>query len=147
MLVYRMGNALEKDIIFSGKRFDVVGNTFNNGFLNTHKYDEKNYMHFFKNKEDLIRFGILPGYYVFTYDIPEELLAGNYGVGYYDNPDGFCFKYAIEEYALHSEDVLFEYLTCVEYISDDLFFVSSFEEFEKYLGVIYLKKSDRPLLK
>ena len=54
-------------------------------------------MHFFKTKEDLLKFGVLRGYYIFTYDIPYELLIENSGIGYYENADDFFFASSFDE--------------------------------------------------
>ena len=120
MLVYRICNNKELDIILKERNFSNIGSVRKRErveIANTHKYIVGiRYMHFFWNMESVYRINKSVNYAVCTYDIPEELLNKYYGAGrYLINKDDFGW---ITEYAIPSEMIEFDYLKDILLISE-----------------------------
>ena len=122
MLVYRLCKKEEIEEILNSKNYKKVGKSFKiNNKLNMHKYIEnKKYLHFFKRKDSILYLNTIKGYYICTYDIPYKLLEFTFGLGYYLDKINFKISEQVEEYAIPSDYMLFEYLVKVDEIIDDI---------------------------
>ena len=146
MKLYRIGNSEEKDIIMDNKSFLDVGKYFHDHKMNTFHYGDSRYMHFFSSKEHLIVFGISPERYIFTYEIPDEVVSKFQGIGYYYHPYDFNYLNSVEEYAIPSELVCFDYLESIEYISKEFCYANCLEELTSFLTEVYAKEKPKVLV-
>ncbi len=113
--------------------------------MNTHDYKTKvHYLHFFHYQEDAVEFvSSIPGLsycgaYIAEYDIPEDLLKGCQGLGFY--PNNLNGNIPVLEYAIPFDNLKNEFITGnvkeYEYSRDYC------EEYQEYLsgGYQYFKK-------
>lgn len=121
MKVYRLCRKLEVEQILNNESFNEVGNFCRNSERNSHNYDESiKYLHFFKQKTDLLYLNTLSGRFICTYDIPEELLSKHYGVGSYRDYIRFVYLNQVEEYAIPSRLLNFDYIQTIDEIVHDM---------------------------
>lgn len=142
MIVYRLCKEEEIREIISTKSFKKIGKKCqNNPNVNTHKYIEgHNYLHFFKDYSCIYYLNISKGNYICTYDIPDEILRKNIGIGYY--LDRFFMRNldSVEEYAIESTLINYSFLKQVAKINGYIDFEDYLEgSHDKYIETIYDK--------
>ncbi len=120
MIVYRLCRSGEMESILKNKNFDGVGKLFEmDAKKNNHKYLlGKKYLHFFKSKESLLYLNLSANRYICTYNIPNQLLIQNAGIGKYLDYKYFEKLQEIEEFAIDTRLLKFEYLIEADKITD-----------------------------
>lgn len=128
MLVYRICKKDEIENILRNRGFYNVGKNFHiDKKKNTHPYEnDKKYLHFFKNKDSIFYLNTDVNYFICTYDIPNHLLAKNVGIGFYLDRTNFDKLEEVEEFAIESKQIKFDYLLKIEAILDNI-------DFEDYI--------------
>lgn len=136
MIVYRLCRKDEIESILKNKNFNSVGKFFKaDTKKNNHKYlVGKKYLHFFKNKDSLLYLNLSPNRYICTYDIPSKQLQNNAGIGKYLDYRYFEELQEIEEFAIDTSLLKFEYLIEADKITDfidyeDFFADTSLKDF------------------
>ena len=144
MIVYRLCREDEIQQILNSQSFSEVGNFCrNNSERNTHHYDENiKYLHFFKTKTDLLYLNTLKGRYICVYDIPEELLLKHYGLGKYRDYVRFAHLNQVEEFAIPTNLIKFDYLQSIDRIIKDIDVEDFYEETQGHLEEVYCKALD-----
>ena len=128
MEVFRLCREDEIQQILDNQSFDKVGNFCRNSEKNSHLYNEEiKYMHFFKKKSDLLYLNTLKGRFICIYNIPRELLSKHFGYGKYLDYIEFSTLNKVEEFAIPSENMRFEYLKSVNKIIKDIDFEDMYE--------------------
>lgn len=112
MQVYRNCCFHEIIEILNNKNFNNVGSFFKEDpNINTFKYLENiRYMHFFRNEYSVLHKDTSPGRFICTYNIPYSILEEYFGYGYYKDFINLKNKIKVEEYAIPSDKMKFEYL-------------------------------------
>jgi len=119
--VFRLCRKDEALEILNSQSLNNVGSYCGNSERNTHDYDESiKYLHFFKNKSDLLYLNTLKERYICTYSIPEFVLRNYFGHGWYRSYINFATLNNVEEYAIPSTKVKFEYLQSIDEITEDI---------------------------
>jgi len=122
MLVYRICDKEEIDSILKDKSFDNVG-SFGSKYIkkqkekgtNNHVYDDnEKYLHFFKDKGSICYMSTKVGRCICIYDIPEDILNESYGIGKYWEYIDFSYLEDVEEYAIKTKYLKFDYLVKVD---------------------------------
>ena len=141
MRVYRLCNKEEAKTILKSYNFRNVGHKCKNDFhKNTHQYvQDKNYLHFFENEISLLYLHPSKGKIVCIYNIPDEILSLSKGRGVYLDFINFEDMEEVNEYAIESEKVKFQYLETIYIIDQDIDFdyVPNREEIYNRLTTIY----------
>lgn len=121
MIVYRVCKKDEIDNILSNKSFINVGNNFNYSCKNNHSYNkDKKYLHFFLNLDSILYLRTLKDRYLCIYEIDDDLLKKNEGLGYYLNYVSYNNLDEVIEYRLENKDINFDNLKQVYYINKDI---------------------------
>lgn len=121
MKVFRLCRGDEVDCVLVEKTFANVGNYCCDSDRNSHNYkDGVKYMHFFKKQSDLLYLNTFKGRFICVYDIPEDLLLKHYGQGKYMDYISFSSLRDVEEYAIPSENMSFNYLQSIDKIIEDI---------------------------
>lgn len=136
MLLYRVCDENELNIILENKLFkDIGGNHYNDPKASTHLYDNsKKYMHFFPRYDSIFYMTTyhFPPMFICTYDIPDEMAKPFEGFGFYSMRVGGQEYYekrkenselplkCVNEYAIPSDLVLWDYLVRIQKIKKDL---------------------------
>lgn len=134
MRVYRVCNIKEAQTILSQRSFDSVGiKQKNDSKKSTHRYQENiNYMHFLDTELSLLYLHPKKGSLICVYDIPIEIANESKGIGLYLD---FIFLKNIQEvneYAIESSKIKFEYLKTIYEVEEDLDFDYVPEKSELY---------------
>ncbi|MBE5757341.1 MAG: hypothetical protein E7345_00205 [Clostridiales bacterium] len=140
MIVYRLCREDEIQKILRNLSFEGVGYYCRNNEKNSHTYNEDiKYMHFFKNKTDLLYLNTLMGRFICVYDIPEELLLKHFGYGKYYDYIRFATLKDVEEFAIPSDNIRFNYLQSINKIIKDIDYEEMYEKFDlrEFLQEIY----------
>ena len=121
MQVYRLCKKDELYIILK-KNFYWIGKKYsdNDKINNFHYLPEVKYVHFFEKKENILYLNGKKGYYICTYNIPEEILLDHKGVGYYLDFINFRKVEKIDEYALPNYFLNYEYIEKIELLKGDM---------------------------
>ena len=116
MLVYRVCSEREVSTILKDKSFQNIGSFYQNDpKKNNHSYlENKKYIHFFKHYESVFYLNSLKKNYVCTYDIPDSLLETGRGTGYYLDFLFFRTLRNVDEFAIESDMVQFDYLKRID---------------------------------
>ena len=124
MLVYRICDDKEMSLILSERSFNSIGKEYEiNSKLNNHQYNKNTkYLHFFKEYSDVFYLSSSDKTYICIFDIPDDILLRYKGIGKYLDRLLFEKLEQVEEYAIPSELILFDYLVSVDKISKDLLF-------------------------
>lgn len=128
MLVYRLCSKEEIDRIFKEKDFTNVGTSGKEFIkepgeddLNTHFYEsDKMYIHFFPKLVNLFYLYLEKGMYICYYDIPEEILNSYIGKGEYLDFFVHQAHIMVDEFAIESKRINFDYLKQVDLITKDI---------------------------
>ena len=121
MIVYRVCKKDEIDNILSNKSFINVGNNFNYSCKNNHSYNkDKKYLHFFLNLDRILYLRTLKDRYLCIYEIEDDLLKKNEGLGYYLNYVSYNNLDEVIEFRLENKDINFDNLKQVYYINKDI---------------------------
>lgn len=129
MLLYRICTNKELNLILTNN-FSEVG-SFGAELIeyqkekgmNTHKYEaDKYYMHFYKDKDNVLFGNTSAGNYVCTYDIPDEILDNSFGYGQYLSPFNLESIVSVPEYAIESNIIKKEYIKRIEIIKETIEF-------------------------
>ena len=118
MLVYRVCSEKEVGIIFEEHSICNIGKEFTSfPTIRSHVYQSgRKYIHFFKNYKDIYRLDIAETPCICTYNIPDELLEQYKGTGNYMTLV-FPYKWeTVEEYAIPSDLVDYEFLNKVDVV-------------------------------
>lgn len=140
MNVYRLCNESEINEILNTKSFINTGKICNNNVkLNNHKYkSNQRYLHFFRNKDSLFYLNLKQGTYICIYDIPIELLEKYNGIGYYLDILFMEKLEGITEYAIPSDEIVFNYLQKVDKVINYIDFEDSFNfNYKNKLETVY----------
>jgi hypothetical protein len=127
MILYRICSDREVNLILDND-FSKVGSLGanlieyqNEKGMNNHKYNpDKYYMHFYKDKGNVLFMNVFAGSYVCTYDLPDDMLEGKLRVGKYT---GYFYgnnEINVCEYAIESEMIKKEYLQKIERTKEDI---------------------------
>ena len=157
MKVYRICNKEEVNALLNDKDFSNVGKE---GLIfiqqqikddtNNHNYEPKEkYLHFFKSLHSIFYLNTNEGYYICTYDIPDEVLKDGSGIGKYWDFMNFSHLVNVEEYAINIKNLKFDYLEKIDEITEyidveDYLYNFSIEDF---LTTIYNKTPSKKLIK
>lgn len=141
MRVYRLCNKDEAESILRDKNFESIGHKCqNDSTKNTHQYmQDVNYMHFFEEKMSLLYLYPSKGKFICVYDIPNEILSYSRGRGLYLDFINFENIQEVNEYAIESHKLKFEYLETI-YIVDknlDFDYVPKTDELYDGLRIVY----------
>jgi len=122
MLLYRLSKECEVNKILSYRDFDGIGREYLREedflFCNNHDYKEnEKYLHFFKEKSNLLYLWMDVGEMICTYDIPKEIVDTHTGEGYYTDYFTFTEREVIEECAIPSYLIDFDDLVSVDEIT------------------------------
>ena len=121
MRVFRLCRENEVKKILGSNEFEDIGNYCRNSEKNTHRYDEDiKYLHFFKKQEDLLYLNTLASRFICVYDIPSDLLSRYHGYGKYRDYIKFVTLNEVEEFAIPSKLIKFEYLLTISRIISDI---------------------------
>ena len=148
MIVYRISKLEEIKKILSNKSLEGIGKYFEESSkLSTHKYLNKPYLHFFHNLDSIFYLRTLKDRYLCIYDIPEEVLEKNVGLGYYLDYFSLRGKRKVKEYAISIEDLEYEYLKEINYIKEfiDLDNYFYYNDLNEKMLTIYKKKDHKKL--
>ena len=146
MKIYRLCRENEVKEILTNKSFENIGNYCKNSDKNTHLYDENTkYIHFFKHENDLLYLNTLENRFICVYDIPEVVLYKYYGEGSYLDYINFRKLNKVEEFALPSEILRFDYLQSINKIIKDIDVDDLCENsnFKNMLEEVYSKRKMR----
>ena len=128
MKVFRLCREDEVKQILNSKSFENVGNYCRNSERNSHNYNEDvRYLHFFKNKSDLLYLNTLANRFICVYDIPKEFLSSYYGHGKYRDYIRFVTLNKVEEFAIPAASIRFDYLNLIVKIIKDIDFEDMYE--------------------
>ena len=124
MLVYRICDEDEIDSILGKHSFENVGGYGSRYIkrqktknINNHDYNEnEKYLHFFKDKGSICYMSTNKGRYICVYDIPKAILNESYGIGKYWECFNFSYLEDVEEYAIKTKYLKFDYLVKVDRI-------------------------------
>ena len=135
MLVYRICNEKEKDLIEKEESFSDIGKVWEeNEKKSTHTYEkEKKYLHFFKNYDGVFLLKTTQNHYICTYDFEESLLEESKGIGYYWDRLSFKSIEKVEEYAIPSEKIQYDNLLKMDRITEEI-------DFEEYVDNSFIEK-------
>ncbi len=127
MIVYRICRKKEFERIMNNKSFANIGSICTeNPKINSHKYkNNEKYLHFFKSYDSVFYLYVTTDNYICTYDIPNELLKKNMGVGYYLDRIYMEKLESVAEYAIPSREIQFSYLQRVDKVKNYI----DFEDF------------------
>ena len=153
MIVYRVCSKKEIDKILNDKNFKNVGAKGEKYIkkqddldLNNHKYEkDEYYMHFFPRLRDILYINPEKDMYLCYYDIPEETLKQNIGIGNYKDIFTMSIPVDIPEYLINTKDLDFNYLNEIKLITENISMVDFFEDetINKFLKTIYTKKKKK----
>ena len=127
MILYRICSNREVNLILNNN-FSEVGSLGanlieyqNQKGMNNHKYEvDKYYMHFYKDKDNILFGNAFAGNYVCTYDIPDEILDNNFEYGQYLSPFDLESIVSVPEYAIESNKIKKEYIKTIEIIKETI---------------------------
>lgn len=123
MKVFRLCRENEVKQILDTKSFEYIGNYCRNSEKNSHIYNENiKYLHFFKNKSDLLYLNTLTNRFICVYNIPKEILSMYSGYGKYRDYIRFITLNKVEEFAVPSSIIKFDYLSSISKIVKDIDF-------------------------
>lgn len=148
MLVYRICKKEEIEKLFKNHNIVDIGNCFSLTEVNNHQYEpNQKYLHFFKEKDSILHF-LLKDKYFCIYNIPENILKQYEGVGYYLDYFKFAIKIEVDEYAIISNKLNFDYLEKIYYIKEEIDLDDYLDDFEltNFLDCIYEKESGKKLV-
>lgn len=129
MKVFRLCREEEIKQILNNQSCENVGSYCSNSEKNSHNYNEDvKYLHFFKKKSDLLYLNTFVGRYICIYDIPDEMLSKFYGYGNYRDYIRFVTLNKVEEFAVPSKLIKFDYLKSVSVITQNIDFEDFFED-------------------
>ena len=153
MLVYRICKKDEIDNILNNKSFVNVGNNYNYSCINNHNYNkDKKYLHFFLNLDSILYLRTLKDRYLCIYDIDDNILNKNEGLGYYLNYISYSTLDEVIEFRLENKEINFDYLKQVYYINKYIDYEEFLDNFDmsKFSDIIYNTKerttSEKPIL-
>lgn len=129
MIVFRLCKEDEVQQILDKQSFEKAGSLCQNSDKNSHAYNENvKYMHFFAKKSDLLYLNTLKGRFICEYNIPDTVLANHYGLGKYLDYINFSEMNKVEEFAIPSRDIRFDYLESINKITKDIDYEDMFED-------------------
>ena len=153
MIVYRVCKKDEIDNILNNKLFINVGNNFNYSCINNHSYNkDKKYLHFFLNLDRILYLRTLKDRYLCIYDIEDNILNKNKGLGYYLNYVSYNNLDEVIEFRLDNKDINFDNLKQIYYIIKYIDYEDFLDNFDisKFSDIIYNTKerttSEKPTL-
>ncbi len=119
--LYRLCNKEEIDILLKNKNFEELGSKMkNNEKKNNFDYrEDTKYIHFFKDKDNILYLNCSKGKYVCSYLIPENIVNAYSGIGKYLDFMFFRNIVEIEEVAIPITLMDYNYLDSVEKLIDD----------------------------
>lgn len=153
MLVYRICKKDEIDNILNNKTFVNLGNNYNYFCINNHNYNEnKKYLHFFLNLDSILYLRTLKDRYLCIYDIDDNILNKNKGLGYYLNYISYSTLDEVIEFRLENKEINFDNLKQIYYINKYIDYEEFLDNFDisKFSDIIYNTKerttSEKPTL-
>ena len=155
MMVYRLCSKDEVDKILKTKSYDNVG-TLGKVYikekgevdLNTHSYEEnKYYMHFFPEFDNLFYLPLEKDMYICYYDIPKEILDTSFGYGEYKDYFILSIPRKVLEYSMETSNLKYEYLEQIDHIKENIpvdeYFVD--ESLSDFLETLYTKEKSKTI--
>ena len=150
-IVYRVCNSDEIDKILVLSDFSKIGKKFpQNLRCNNHIYDKDEfYMHFFKERRDVLRLFNLANCYLCSYSNPESILDSSKGEGWYPNHLGYDKEDAVIEYAIKSKELDINNLISIDKIKFKIYFYDSIYDIkiDDFLERLYEKEHNKILVK
>lgn len=156
MLVYRICDKEEIDKLFENYNIEDIGfkivdkNYYGVYKPNNHKYkNNKKYLHFFKDLENIFYLSTKKDRYICTYEIDDKILNKTKGIGKYLNFINYIHLIEVEEYAINIKLLDFNNLLKVDLIEEDI----DYEDFLNdnslscYIKNIYEKEDIKKLEK
>ena len=124
MTIYRLCNKDEAEFILKNGNFKDIGHSCEKDFAkNTHQYiQDKKYMHFFEDELSLLHLYPSKGKMICVYQVPDDILEAAKGKGLYLDFINFENMQKVDEYAIESDKMKFEYLEKIYTIDEDLDF-------------------------
>ena len=149
MLVYRLSRKEEIDNILKNKTLENIGTEGKTYIkeekevnLNNHHYEEnERYLHFFPNIEYILYINPEKDMYLCYYDIPDEILNKNLGVGEYKDYFILSIPRKIPEYSINIKDLDINYLEEIDLITDNICIEDYIEDetLSNFLEPVYTK--------
>lgn len=121
MKVFRSCQKDEVNTILTEHSCANAGQYFKSSLKSSHIYNNNiKYLHFFKNPNDLLYLDTSPDRCICVYDIPEQTLFKFQGIGKYTDYISFKHLNYVEEFAIPSAEVKFDYLQSVSIITSQI---------------------------
>lgn len=121
MKVFRSCQKDEADTILTEHSCNNAGQCFKSSLKSSHIYNDNiKYLHFFKNATDILYLDTSPDRCICVYDIPEHILFEYQGIGKYTDFVSFKHLTYVEEFAIPSSEVKFDYLQSVNAITSQI---------------------------
>lgn len=142
MKVYRICSKEEINEIFLNTSFLSIGNKFTeNKSKNSFDYlPETLYMHFFKNLESILFLDTNSNRCICVYNIPDDILYAHLGYGKYLDFISFKNLLKIEEFAIPSNIIKFDYLEKVDLLASGIDYEEYLsEDFKSFTKQLYKK--------
>ena len=151
MYVYRICKGEEIQSILKNKSFDDVGcSCVIDSKLNNHNYITSiKYVHFFEDYDSIFYLNVTRGYYICTYNIPNDILEKHKGIGNYLDRMFMEKLECVTEYAVPNECLKFEYLQKVDKVVNFVEFEDFlYDEYDNKVSTVYeVSKKDKTYLK
>lgn len=146
MIVYRVCSKREISFIEEISGFDNVGNYYDiNINKNTFKYIKNiKYLHFYEKYEDILYSDTRKGRVFCKYDIPDFLLLKYKGIGFYLDYINFKNIINVNEYAIPTRELCYNYLVEYDTIEHDLDYEDIFDAYSKRL-ILTMKGYEKKL--
>lgn len=144
MIVYRVCKKNEIDKIFEDNNFQNVGSNYYGTTINNHDYDvEKKYLHFFQNIDSILFLKTLKDRYLCVYDIPDNILNENVGIGHYWDFINYSDLKEALEYAISTDILTMDNLKQIYYIKNEIDYEELLEnDIDSFIDIVYNKSAE-----
>ncbi len=145
MIVYRVCKKNEIDKIFEDNNFQNVGSNYYGTTINNHDYDvEKKYLHFFQNIDSILFLKTLKDRYLCVYDIPDNILNENVGIGHYWDFINYSDLKEVLEYAISTDILTMDNLKQIYYIKNEIDYEELLEnDINSFIDIVYNKSNEQ----
>lgn len=142
MIVYRICDEREKELLLNNGEF-IIGNNWNINASSTHNYNsEVKYIHFFNEIESVLLFNSVKGYYICEYDIDDDIVNKYTGVGNYYDDNGDMVS--AMECAIPNSELSFSNLESIREIKDTLYYIDLMN-LDRKTNCVYKREKSKSL--